>query len=286
MKSGVLYIASESEYLVEAVQSMESLRKVMPNTPIALIADVEEKPPYVDHLLDLNSIPSEYSDKVFNIQRTPFEKTIYLDTDTTVNNDISEIFDLLDNYEIAVAHNDNRTFMPGREYPVTNIPDCFPEYNTGVIGFNQRSTDELFNRWREIYSNYTDEDYYLDQPAFRKALFETDIYTATLPTEFNCRFHYGGYVAEEIRVFHGRHPAQSQIFDQLNSTDSPRAFVKQGTDVSILDFREPHLIERLVAYVRYRQYENDFDLLSNTIKEDGIPTTIYKMYRNMCHRLK
>lgn len=285
MNAGVLYIASEFEYLMEAIQSIESLREVMPNIPVALISNVAKKPPNVDQLLDINLLECNYSDKVFNIQRTPFEKTIYLDTDTTINKYIGEIFDLLDKYEIAVAHNDNRTFMPGREYPVTDIPDCFPEYNTGVIGFNKQSTDELFNRWKEIYTNYAGENYYLDQPAFRKALFETDINTATLPTEFNCRFHYGGYVADKIRVFHGRHPAQNQIFNRLNSTDAPRAFVKQGTDVSILDFREPDLIERLVAYVRYGQYENDFNLFWDTMKKEGISTTIYKLYRNVYQRL-
>lgn len=266
IQKGVLYIASSPRHVDEAIVSINSLRRVMPNIPIGLISDVTDEASNVDVFIETTDIYQNLSDKVFNLNKTPFEQTIYLDTDTIVNKGLNDIFTLLDNYDIAVAFNDNREYMPGKEYPVDDIPETFPEYNSGVIGYNKSKSSKLFNKWKKTYKEYSTEGYTRDQPAFRKALYETEINIATLPSEFNCRFHYGGYVAEDVHIFHGRHPNRDDIITQINKTDDPRVFIKNGNSIEISYFREPNLVERAMAYVRYKKYRDDMRPIYNIYK--------------------
>jgi hypothetical protein len=45
-----------------------------------------------------------YADKIANMRRSPFERTIYLDSDTFVVDEIAHVLRLLDCYDMAVAY--------------------------------------------------------------------------------------------------------------------------------------------------------------------------------------
>ncbi|EHK02479.1 hypothetical protein HRED_04318, partial [Candidatus Haloredivivus sp. G17] len=52
--------------------------------------------------------PNEGSDKIQYMDKSPFNKTLLLDTDTLIVDDITELFDLLEQFDIAFAHNPKR----------------------------------------------------------------------------------------------------------------------------------------------------------------------------------
>ena len=89
-----------------------------------------------------NSMQGNNIDKVRHIALSPFQRTILLDTDTYCLHPFPEIFDLLDHFQIA-APMDNGRFSerwdPSAKTHVfihpDGVPECFPEFNTGVIGF-------------------------------------------------------------------------------------------------------------------------------------------------------
>src|SRR5207249_618797 len=80
--------------------------------------------------------------KVRAFARCPYEKSLYLDTDTRVlKPDIGELFDLLDAYELAISpcergESRNQIFS-GR-----------PMFNSGVIAFRDTTrVRQLLNAW-------------------------------------------------------------------------------------------------------------------------------------------
>jgi hypothetical protein len=178
-------------------------------------------------------------DKAFNLHLSPYERTVYLDGDTYVTGDISALFSLLDEFDVALAH------APYREVlSKPDIPSSFPEFNGGVICFCD--TDEVrqfLNRWVSKYKAqiergspdgevvFEDCDSLEeipngrkhDQPPLREALYESDLRIATLPPEYNFR-GAGGYAQSKITVVHARHPRLNEFATALNAHLVPRVY--------------------------------------------------------------
>ena len=68
------------------------------------------------------------------MMQSPFEKTLLLDTDTYVCADISDLFAILERFDIAMTHE-----RPYRDdFPASSgVPDAFVEFNQGVIAFRR-----------------------------------------------------------------------------------------------------------------------------------------------------
>jgi len=125
-----------------------------------------------------------------------YEKVLYLDSDACIMKGavINELFELLDNFDIAVAHAPCRT--QGKRNK--EIPNSFPEFNGGVISFTNNVVD-VFRKWQEIYINdFLLDDpeealksrpfiYHHDQTPLRHVLYFSDLRIATLPPEYNNR---------------------------------------------------------------------------------------------------
>ena len=191
MSKGYIYVASnnvggmkENDYIKEAIYSATSLRKQDPRANICLFTD------------------KDFTHEVFNIIKivnmslrckqnflldSPYDKTILLDTDTYINHNINDLFDMLDKYDI-VGCNDysrKRVFSDIPEY--MNIPYAFSELNTGVVGYKKNDTFSKFIKlWNHYYKKYKKITPW-DQPSCRIALWESNINLYILPLEFNRR---------------------------------------------------------------------------------------------------
>lgn len=105
-KTGVIFCAGgKVRYINEARFAAHSVKKHMPGLPIALFTDqpvkkgrefdlVFESPDY-DHPQKL---------KMHGMLNSPFERTLYLDSDTLTRGDFTELFAMLDFYEIGITH--------------------------------------------------------------------------------------------------------------------------------------------------------------------------------------
>jgi hypothetical protein len=257
MDEGLLYIATGDEkYVEEARTSAQSARDHVPGVSTALIADRTVDADVFDVTLTLEDPEYGFIDRVDAMTRTPFEKTLYLDTDTYVCGDLSDVFDLLDAFDIAAAH------APGRRYDLTggaveggpgaDIPESFPNFNCGAIAF--RDTEEtraLLDRWADTYRDHLDEAPDVnDQPAFREAVYESDLRVATLPPEYNCRVPFKGYVKQEVKLIHGESDDYGTLARKLNRGSDGRLFasVQVGDRRELL--MEPDRWPRRLAYLR------------------------------------
>jgi len=102
---------------------------------IAFVVDdvklIQESGISYDQILVLENPLYGYEDKLSGMMLAPYEHTLFLDADTYVVRPIPELFQLLDRFDIAAKHNSRR-----RAAFLEDVPDSFPEYNTGVVAYH------------------------------------------------------------------------------------------------------------------------------------------------------
>src|ERR1700761_2704968 len=132
---GIVYSCSGGPYVAEALRSARS--SIRHNAlPHVLFASVDVAPEPGLQVARFLPSPNPYVDKIANMRRSPFQRTIYLDTDTFVVDQIVDVLALLDRYDIVAAH------APGyRGLADPEVPRAFYELNTGVLAW--RASERL-----------------------------------------------------------------------------------------------------------------------------------------------
>ena len=187
MQEGVLYIGFGENFLKEMLLSAESVKKHNKGMHITAFVDKEIDSEFID---DYEIIEvSHLRPKVDYITQTPYERTIFLDTDTIIDYNIEEMFEILGHYDFAICHDLARKRVNvSRLIPeYSKIPYAFSEVNPGVMVF--RKTEKVlnfFNLWRKYFYRYFHVWPY-EQPTFRVALWESRLDFYILPPEYNIR---------------------------------------------------------------------------------------------------
>src|SRR4051794_20716247 len=102
MKEGFLYVAFGQRYLQEAEISARSLKRFT-RLPVCLVTDNEKyKSEYFDQII-IEKTRTDFVSKMIGMQKTPFEKTIFLDTDTFVCASIDKLFKGLDLFDMLLV---------------------------------------------------------------------------------------------------------------------------------------------------------------------------------------
>jgi hypothetical protein len=191
---GILYIAFGDSFTREGVMSYLSLRRHMPNINVCFMTDrtdLLELHKNEDSNLIVEKIqPRHIRSKVDFVSKTPFDKTLYLDSDTFVVRDLSDVFESLDRFDVALTHDFARKrkkyadIIP--EYD--QIPYSFSEVNGGVFAYakNER-TEKFLNLWNHYFYKYFNQTNGWDQVSLRISLWQSDVKLFHLPVEFNIR---------------------------------------------------------------------------------------------------
>ncbi len=251
-ETGVFYIATGNQFVAEAEVSARIVRKVMPEVPIAIAT--EETPEFdFDYIIDIKKPDYSFTDQISNLHRSPFKRTLHLDTDIYMHTNVNELFSILDQFDIAVAHNHNRSQV---SFEPANVPDSFPEYNTGVISYkNSKKFREFTQSWQQIYNDLFDGGNPQNQPSFRKALYNSNLRISTLPPEYNLMIRYPGHAIGTVKLFHGRlldidTPGAGKYINvkdaatKINKTSDHRVFTQLG-GLSVYSNKESNPIHRL-----------------------------------------
>ena len=147
MSRGVIYAAVGAKYVAEAVVcALSSLR--FNAIPHLVFCDL----PLADNTnrIEFRKIaPSgdPFLDKIEVINSSPFDETLFLDTDTYVTANLDELFDLLRRFDLALAH------APGYLHSGDPEPSAaFYDLNTGVIAYrNSDQTKAVLKKWGSSY---------------------------------------------------------------------------------------------------------------------------------------
>jgi len=223
-RDGFVYVATGPKYLEEAVRSAESLRQHHRNHRICLITDsVPTDRGAFDDIVIATSVAHQPVDKLLAIG-CPYERFIFLDSDTRVFGDLSPLLDLLDEFDVA-AHQD---IQRGWHYELPGVPLAFSEFNTGVLAFRRSARVEgFFRQWADTFVALQAEfGFVSDQPAFRRALFHSDLRIAPIPSEFHFLGNFPNSLLWTVRVIHGRGDLD-RMKRQVDEVLGPRVYVPE-----------------------------------------------------------
>lgn len=208
---GILYVATGAKYIRAAMASAETVRTHCPGLATHLFSDGDR------HGFDFSGSPAPFTSvdrvsdphrrsKVDYLPRTPFDRTMFLDTDTAINADIRGMFQVLDRFDVALGHAHRRTSGTRRTPWRTELPDAFPQYNSGVMLYRRTpAVLEFLEAWRQ---HFHESGFRQDQKTLRELLWLSDLRIATLPPEYNVRYlkyHYLWSREEAVtQIFHRR----------------------------------------------------------------------------------
>lgn len=260
---GFLYVAVGEGFVAEARESARSVRRHH-DEPIAIAADVDVDPtgPF-DDVLPIEDPAHGAHEQIRRLHASPYDRTVKLDTDTYLTDGVHELFDLLDRFDVAAAH-DTPWTGERENYPVEGVPRSFPEYNGGVLVY--RNDDDLAAfqaRWADEYEAHRNADPPYNQPSLRKALYDSPLRVATLPLRYNCKFEFLGRLSGRAKILHGRlrhldSYGNDRNYDvetverTLNETTEPRVFVARGDRIEVYTKRKPSRVRRFVVNLRTR----------------------------------
>lgn len=256
---GVLYLASGDQFVAEARTSARSIAENMAEIETAIATpDTHLDLSIFDRIIEWEAKTKVVDGREWLINSTippmlsPYEKTLYLDSDTYVYADVTELFDLLDRFDMAIARNSYKNEIKG-------LPDPWWEYNCGVIAYrNTPAIQEFLKDWERRYLNRIEKQVEPeDQPAFAHALYNSDLDFYTLPHEYNVRCDRRGSLGREAKIVHGRHRAGiDTVAEELNQVKHLRVFRENSYLTS------PTI--KVKGHGTYRYH------LERTILEDGI----------------
>ena len=231
-----MYSAVGRQYIDEAIASARSSLRhnALPHLLFSS-EDVEDPPPglTVVRFDPISTFP--WVDRIANIRKSPFERTLYLDTDTFVVSEIGHVLEVLDNYDLALA------FSPGhRGLDDPEVPVVFCEFNCGVIAWRSSERVAAFLRsWEETHRAWLEEDVLPgapgnpedpsrswpgDQPALRRCAWQHGMTVYVLPHEYNLRIGLTSTVVGPVRVIHGRFGDYEALAARMNERLVPRTY--------------------------------------------------------------
>jgi hypothetical protein len=205
--AGVVYVATGKRFFDEAREAAAFLRQSNPWLPICLVTDEPHGPSFWDELVLIRNPAFGFRDKIL-MGLCPFERFVFLDTDTRVIDDISEVFTLLKRFDFT-----GHQLFEGHDCPPPSVPDAFPEFNSGVLGFRRSAAlGDFFARWLVNYDAFyalnRDGHYHYsnasDQKSLRQTLYDSSMTIAVLGPEYNLTPHHLVFACAQVRVLHGR----------------------------------------------------------------------------------
>jgi hypothetical protein len=183
MTRGVVWVATGAAHVAAARASAASVRASNPGLATAIFCDAEAPGPGFDMVEAVERAHAR--SKVDCLPRTPFDETLYLDTDTRVRGDLGDLFRLLERFDVAAAH---RVRDPARMRgapPDEGPPLAFPEHNGGVLLY--RRAPEVLAFLEDWRARFHAGGASADQIGLRAALWASDVRLTALPPRYNAR---------------------------------------------------------------------------------------------------
>jgi len=227
--NGYLYIASGDKYINQSIVSACSLRKVDKSANITLVTDRKIKDSIFSQII---VCPMDYSliDKVRYIyDKSPYDKTFFLDVDTHFCENCNELFDLLNYFDVCMAAAPAENEIIVKKNPMVG----YVPYNTGVIIFKKNKENKfLFEEWNRIFverlkSGSCEKQINpkeTDQASFGLALLNSTVKTYVLPNIWNARIPFFINLKGKVKIIHGWETNYEKIEKFINETSDQRCW--------------------------------------------------------------
>ena len=236
MTRGAIYVVTHDQrYLNLLRASAESLKRVMPELPVTVFSQFPVEAPYFDEVRKVEPLGDGFYDKARLMLESPYEQTVFIDTDIYAVQPFDEIFTLLERFDFAATHEEYLNTDWFSYYQRPDIPASYPEFNTGILAYRRSaSMEQLLVNWSDLYRKFLEENpgkATNDQPFFRAAAYYSEARAATLGREYNCKFRGQGYLNGPVKLLHG-HVKFKMKFDYMrrvagvmNASEKPRVYI-------------------------------------------------------------
>jgi hypothetical protein len=118
-----------------------------------------------------------------------------------------------------------------------SVPDAFPEFNTGVMALQtgSREVKDFLRNWLEIYREQrkSRSDIKHDQPAFREALYRSNLRISPLASDWNFFVCHPAILnaGEKIKILHTRIPDSEFSQNLKMQTQHSRVFLPNSASI-------------------------------------------------------
>jgi hypothetical protein len=186
--------------------------------------------------------------------KTPYEKTLFLDADAYLIENVPEIFELLDTYELAASIDPNEFCLrlADETDEITEmLPESFPEYNIGVIAYRKDEAEELIEKW--IINHF--EENHTDQTSFKGSLFDSEIKFSPLSSNYNCLIGFPMQVTGQVNILHDLYNRKSEITgnigERVNASAEPRVLYFNKGEIYSVEYGPERLVVKTAQIVKY-----------------------------------
>lgn len=246
-ENGIVYCATgKDRFLKEAYESIASLRKYDKNTAISLFVDnslvdkVKKELFFSIHLIEHPEFG--FGDKIYSMVNSPYKKTLYLDCDTILADEVLEIFKMLEVYDLAAIN------VP---YKNSNYPD----FNAGITAFKMNNrTKRFFKLWDERYDRIK---HGTDQGTFKRLINQNIVIFNTLPPNYNLRMPFASFIIGKVKIFHSHQlnvldeAKRRKIISHINFDASKERIWFPNRGIVIL---KKNLFTRILNRLEYKFY--------------------------------
>jgi hypothetical protein len=164
-----------------------------------------------------------YRDKIL-MRLSPYEKTIFLDSDTHVLDSLAPLFALLDRFQLFF-----QAATGGRHYTLDGIPmAAFPEPSAGIVGWRRsEGTERFFEIWEEQYDKQRDlnGEGAWDQRSLRAAAWLSGLNLTFLQGEWQVTSFAATTLLWPARILHARGAIVNKMIREVNRVDDYRVYV-------------------------------------------------------------
>jgi hypothetical protein len=260
---GVIYAAVGAEYLAEATVSARTVKQWMPDVPVTLFtseAGAGVDPACFDQVVRIAEAQGSFEDKIIAMRCSPYEKTLFLDTDTYLCESVADVFAVLDRFDFAAA------LEPCQHDPTfgkvhapeagEDLPDAIIEHTSGVIAYKRTAAvAEMLEDWYPTYVRGRAAGIKADQVTLRTCLYRSRVRIATLPCEYNFRLPAAQLAFGRIRLLHGRENFAKMERKLNRSTNEMRLSLPRLGVLSKQNpvFRVLNFVRRVRHWVRPRK---------------------------------
>lgn len=247
MSKGIIYVVNgPRSYLGELRTSVLSLKKHEPDIPVTVFSKHE-----VSRSLPVDWVPYDpdlhpLQQKVFTLGESPYDETLFLDSDTTVMGQISGIYDVLRSNNFAAASEASADYTVRPPKLVDLYGTHRGQFNTGVLCFDRSpETGAFLDRWRSAVTLQDTSDMWpghnCDQTYFNRltaagAMDECGVSFSVLP---NVVYNVRGVMIDEmkrlglwgdVRILHHRTRAMKtrKFAYSLTDVSEIRAVARRG----------------------------------------------------------
>ena len=245
--NGVVYYNTGEKMAVRLAVSVHTLRKVY-GGPVTILSEGEPSHAFCEPIADeydcnmqetvfhgaTEGKNTTYLNACLVGQHTPYENTVWLDSDTVILRRFDELFAAAERSDFAIAqfadwstkhkkHPEKRSKIGGRIESWRGIlPDHWldraiefgPAINCGVFAFNRQS--QLVADWHELARKGQHDSFIPDEVCCQIMIAQPHYKAEIMGSKFNCSCKYDNPDGDDVRVIH-YHGRKHCRFDDVTS---------------------------------------------------------------------